>query len=408
MPLAPSLPCADLAGPNCPCALGLAGECVYCTRLRGEPGCACQWAGACVLLAEPRARAGIGKPPGTGPSTAAAPAAVKVPERSAALPDVAPPGASLPAPAVRPARLALVAARSEPAPGVVDLRLQVSRRLLPLLRRPGCYLFIRTPGSGEEYNTPLTVVEAGSRELRLVLKVAGPKTAAIAAVAPGANLIWKGPHFGGLLGGTALRSAMRGGRGAAVVVARGMGQIVALPVVRALAARGWLVEAFVDPRGSGGDFGRVELEAAAGRPATVVHLETAAGAEVILAALGGQGPLTAGGAAKAPADGVAQGPAAGPRLLVSCGTDLLHAWVAAIWWKAAGQRRSGPAGPPAPPGGWGFVATNNSLMSCGEGTCGACTLRLAGGGRVRACKADIPPEMLFSPAGNTATGRARG
>lgn len=349
MPLAPSLPCADLAGPNCPCALGLAGECVYCTRLRGQDICACQWVGACVLLADSGRSATVSR-------------------------------TSLPEPKTRLPRVGRVQARSEPVPGIVDLRVAVSPRLAPLLRRPGCYVFVRPSGFDESYNTPLTVVDAHGETMRLVLKVAGPKTQAIARVAEGANLIWKGPYSSGLLGMATLRRAVRKGPGVAAIVARGMGQIVALPVVRLLKAKGWAVLACIDPRGSGGDFARAELESALGGKAVEFHSHSTGGAATVLAAM----------------SRASEGRGAGPRLLVSCGTDPLHRWVGRLWRSLAPQD-----------GAWGLVATNNTLAACGEGTCGACTLRMGDGARIRACKADVPPELLFAADGNTNNRRSR-
>lgn len=367
MPLAPSLPCADLSGPNCPCALGLAGQCVYCTRLRGESRCACDWAGSCVLLSQPASRAGLARDAAAGAGTGAGPPAVPEPARPVR---------------TRRLRLGRIVARSEPSPGVVDLRMAVSPRVSSLLRRPGCFLFVRPPGPDDSHNTPLTVVEGGIDTVRLVFQVAGPKTQAIARVPAGGNLAWKGPYHNALLGASALRRALRRGPGTAVILARGMGQIVAVPLLRLLTVKGWTVDACLDPRGKGGGFARRELERALGRRACEVRFYSESGRKAVLAKL----------ACRSAALGDR------PALLVSCGTDPLHRWVASIRHQHAAAVADRD---------WAFVATNNSPMACGEGTCGACTVRFGDGGRVRACKADIPPELLFGGGGMNDNGRAR-
>jgi len=255
--------------------------------------------------------------------------------------------------------------------------IHVPRAVIPQLQGPGKFILTRWSEHDESYDVPLTVVETSRHGMRLVFGVLGPKTIALAGVPAGRQLLWRGPYPGGLWGLTRLRHSLRQGPGRAVVVARGMGQAVALPLVRSiLAAPGWQVKLLVDASGEDlsaamgwdaysrqGDcsLGQIECYAAAGREALLREL-TATGGRVVLA---------------------------------SCGTDLLHRWVGAAWRELYDQGARGRDLPL-------LVASNNSLITCGEGSCGACTRRLPSGDRFRACKADCPPELLFAaPAGVT-------
>ncbi len=41
--------CEELAAERCPCSLAETAECTYCTQLRGEAVCGCDWQGRCAL-----------------------------------------------------------------------------------------------------------------------------------------------------------------------------------------------------------------------------------------------------------------------------------------------------------------------------------------------------------------------
>jgi|GEM_PF-3246851 len=365
MPLAGSVPCADLGTEHCPCELAFSGACVYCTLPRTGGACACRWAGACVMLQMEKgmqgAKAGVAAP-------------------------------------ARRQRYAVVRSTAEVARGVREVWLQAEVNSGAAFRRPGAFLMVRPAARPVRYDVPLTVVGTRGREVRLVYKVAGPKTQALAGLRPGEGAVWRGPYYNGLMGGHRLtRAAVE----CAVVVARGLGQAAAIPVTGWLRSRGTRVEVLIDPRGAGGTFAAAELAAAAAAPVRVLNCYRHSG----LAAIGNAlGRSAAGGTGPAPAAGDAGAVSTpgrslprGIALVVSCGSDLQHRWIAEAWPQlrdAAGAMRPE------------MVASNNSPVVCGEGACGACVRRLPGGGRVRGCKADLPPECVW-PTRETGSVRGR-
>ncbi|MDP2871431.1 MAG: hypothetical protein Q8P31_02710 [Bacillota bacterium] len=348
------LPCADLGSAFCPCALASAGQCVYCTRLRGEDRCACDWAGVCVLLH----RGGRGAPdaPGAGADG-----------REHVQRSIDPPAV------VRRGRLGTAAAARTLARGVRELRVLATHSGRAQLARPGTFVLIRRASRPDRYDVPLTVAGVDGDTFRLIFKVAGPKTRSLAAAADGEGLVWRGPYYSGLIG---LRRLLgdRGRPRAAVIVTRGLGQAVALPVLAHLAGRGTETTVLLDPRGWGGDFARRELEAVGGGPAADVACMERAGAATLTAALRLRSAQP--------------GAQRGAVLVVSCGSDLQHRWLVGL----QPQLRAANGGAPVQ-----YVAVNNALVVCGEGVCGACIRRLPDGTRFRGCKADIPPELLWPP-----------
>ena len=360
MPLAPSLPCFDAGGPDCPCPLGMAGKCTYCTRLRGEGDCRCAWSGTCILLTAPAAV-----------NAAAARGSGRSKERIAG--HSGDDGAKS-APA-RPQRSLAVISSRRPAAGAHELWLAIPRGVAPRLAEPGRFVFLRPAGLDRAYDTPLAVAETRRRGLRVLFTIAGPKTQALAEVRAGDRLAWRGPYRAALLGLTRMRRRLGGRPGRLVVVGRGLAPATSLPLIRRFAAVGWEVVALLDSGGAGGKLALAEVGGAigaAGRTESIACY-TKPGAAALRRTVAAAGPLP---------------------VVASYGTEVLHRWVGRV---LADLRREEAAAGGSPPI---WLASNDCLMTCGEGTCGACGMRLPGGERWRGCKADTPPELLFGSAAN--------
>jgi hypothetical protein len=329
-----SIDCFDRATSHCQCALGRSLNCSYCTRLRPDAGrCECDWSGACVLLAGE-----------TGAN----------------------------APLVRRRRRGRAVATRELGRGVRELVIAAPRGVTTHLGYPGRFVFVRPAGLDHSYDVPLTVLSAGERNYRLWFAVQGPKTQALAAVREGGTVFWRGPYQGGLLGWSRARRAARRPGGAAVIIARGLGIVPALPLARYMAAAaGWRVSLLQDRPPAAGGLGD------GGGLAAMLPQDVALGK--IAAYTPAAGALLA--------ETLRNVGWPGPSIVASCGTDVLHRWVAR-WWSELPE-----AGRPL------LVASNNALMTCGEGSCGACAARMPGGGRYRGCKSDIAPEKAFGQGG---------
>jgi NAD(P)H-flavin reductase len=187
--------CIDAGSDFCPCHLAESGQCIVCSVLRGEPECACQWTGTCIL-AQTTWVSGLNH------------------KRE-----------SIPAP---------ILARIEVGAGTEILHVGAPSRLAAQLTRPGSFVFVR--GRDDAYfDTPLAVVQSFPGQQRIVLAYTrmGPKTQALSDCS---DRLWlRGPYWNGIRGHEIIES-VRGRR--ALLVLSGMAQVCGPNIARTLLRNG--------------------------------------------------------------------------------------------------------------------------------------------------------------------------
>ncbi|MGI6604369.1 MAG: hypothetical protein ACOX2S_04825 [bacterium] len=201
-----SLACVDAGSEFCPCYLGMTGECLVCSLLRGEDFCSCSWSGSCSYLNQRWSRG-------------------RIKERRKEEVEVE---------------------KEELTPGLISFRLRLEQELVRELNNPGSFLFLRPVGVPEAAALPVSVVDTEGREVWLVVVLAGPKTRLLSET--DGKLVVHGPYYNGVLGLATLKSARAG---TAVIVAGGVGQSTAVLVARQLIRGGNRVKACLAPGSAG-------------------------------------------------------------------------------------------------------------------------------------------------------------
>lgn len=132
--------CIDCGSSACPCELAETGDCLVCSRLSGEDTCGCSWAGVCVY----NEFVHNGKK----------------------------------AIARREEFEAEITERREYAFDTVVLVLKVGRGFALKCKRPGSYVFLRSPESDVFYNLPVSVMSADEQkgEIGLAIRETGAKS----------------------------------------------------------------------------------------------------------------------------------------------------------------------------------------------------------------------------------------
>lgn len=313
--------CIDINTPYCPCLLAQTNHCLFCSLLQGGDTCSCNWAGVCVLYEkmwqDKAARRGQD--------------------------------------AVSPARVetkATVISREQVAEAVYSLVLAVSDELAAQLNKTGSFVFLCRPDDPGFYQFPISVIKAEEACIWVMVETTGPKTQRILS---SDTLLVRGPYYNGILGQPWI-DKITGGH--IVLVAGGMGQPPALPIMRRLRYNNNRVTAILAP----GRMGRIFISEEAAAMGVQVRCVTSLRQEGLALVQ----------------DIVRQEPV---NLLVSCGPDAQH-------YSLLDVLRQCQADIP-------MAATNNATMCCGEGICGSCQKETVQRTVIRACKVQTDFSQLL-------------
>ncbi|HHW19051.1 MAG TPA: hypothetical protein GXX30_09185 [Firmicutes bacterium] len=218
----PSVTCFDAGSEYCPCALAALGECVACSRLRGEEACVCGWSGLCVYQEFLRNQA-VPKP--------------GRPEVKASIgrrKDLVLPG--------------------DATPRAFILELHLADEIARWCSFPGSFVLVRPPGTRERFNVPVSVMDVRDGQVTLAVEVLGPKTRALEEWSlEGAELLVVAPFWSGLHG---FRDLQRYSAGNVLVIAKGMGQVAVPQLARHINHRGGSLKVLLGP----GQLGVVFIE----------------------------------------------------------------------------------------------------------------------------------------------------
>lgn len=171
--------CADAATENCPCVLAETGGCLICSRLRGENECGCDWAGVCVyneFMQNGKKRA------------------LSRAEKT----------------------LRVKSVKTTSGGGFIIMELECGRGFALSCLAPGTHLFVRPAGREKYFDTPLSILSlraeatAGSAVgasdgraagvITLCFRALSAKTKALAECRAGGAVIARGPYRNGIKG----------------------------------------------------------------------------------------------------------------------------------------------------------------------------------------------------------------
>lgn len=212
--------CIDINSPYCPCLLAETNHCVFCSHLRGEPVCDCNWSGVCILY-ERRWQPKNGVWRGDKP----------------------------------PQRIELdseITRKELIAENTYLLEFNVGSDLAAELGKTGAFVFLRLPDDPQYFHFPVGVMKVIGTAVQVVVEAVGPKSSRLLDF-PAKFVSVRGPYYNGVLGQPWIDNITCG---TILLVAGGMGQPPALPIAARLVANNNRVIALLAP----GKIGRIFID----------------------------------------------------------------------------------------------------------------------------------------------------
>ncbi len=212
--------CIDINSPYCPCLLAETNHCVFCSHLKGQPVCDCNWSGVCILY-ERRWQPKNGVRRGDTPT-------LRIEADSEII------------------RKELLAENT------YLLEFCVSGELAAELGKTGAFVFLRLADDPQYFHFPVGVMKVNANAVQVVVEAVGPKSSRLLD-SPVNTVTVRGPYYNGVLGQPWIDNITCG---TILLVAGGMGQPPALPMAARLAANNNRVVALLAP----GKIGRIFID----------------------------------------------------------------------------------------------------------------------------------------------------
>ena len=317
--------CADAATENCPCMLAETGDCLICSRLQGKNECDCDWAGVCVyneFIQNSRKRA------------------LTRAEKSFMISDI----------------------RRTSDGSFIIMDIVCGRGAALSCLSPGTHIFIRPAKREKYYDTPLSVLRAdhASGIITVCFRIISAKTKALAECSAGSAVIVRGPYRNGIKG---LPRGLSGKK--ILIAAAGAGIAPAVHAAGLLAAHNDI---------------KVVIFGAGDAEHEIADCYLRDGISVSEIHTGMRDNEMSAGSVSADAFGSAglfyrKLQAGSFDAFIILGSTWFVTGAAKCVREYAGYDSNII-----------IAVSNNSVMSCGEGVCGACGCSGAGGGRVPGCK----------------------
>lgn len=204
-----SLYCIDINSPYCPCLLADTNHCVFCSQLRGDRGCNCNWQGVCILYEKHWQKENQ--------------AVTKSPVRSEVV-----------------TSFSIV---EELAKDIYLLKFTVPSELAREVNRPGAFVFLRPAGNEQFCSFPVGIMKVLGNELYVVVEKIGPKSSYL-FLHDNTEIAVRGPYYNGILGQPWIDKLVNG---KIILIAGGMGQPPALPAAYKLSENHNKITAILAP-----------------------------------------------------------------------------------------------------------------------------------------------------------------
>ncbi|QDR80755.1 hypothetical protein [Sporomusa termitida] len=216
--------CIDINSPYCPCLLSQTNHCTFCSHLKGELVCDCNWSGVCILYEKQWQQK---KPRWTNDADS-------------------------------PVRLESdteFIIKQKIAEHTYLLEIEVLPALAQSLAKCGSFIFMRRPSDQQFYHFPVGVMKVDGNNIQVVIEGAGPKSSRLFTDGNRQVLV-RGPYFNGIFGQPWIDNV---DNGKILLIAGGMGQPPAVPIARKLLTNGNSVKAILAPGKIGTVFIAAEL-----------------------------------------------------------------------------------------------------------------------------------------------------
>lgn len=303
--------CSDINSQYCPCLLSETNHCVFCTKLQGTDTCECDWNGTCIMYEKHwQEKMKNNKP------------------RSP----------------IRAAYESTVLSRVQLGVQTYLFEILTDPGLADKLNVIGSFVFLRRIHDIESFHFPVGVVKVADNKISVIVEGVGAKSQRFLSNKDD-SLMVKGPYYNGILGKPWIDNIMDG---KILLVAGGIGQAPALPIIQKLLNNKNTITAIVAP----GKVGNVFIEDLLDKSDVLLHTVTSlrkVGLSMLRELLKENNDV-----------------------IVSAGPDEQHSAII---------RLMNEIGVNIP-----MVATNNATMCCGEGICGSCHKLIQDNKIVKMCK----------------------
>ena len=202
--------CSDINSKYCPCLLAETNHCIFCSHLKGEITCNCNWSGSCILY-EKHWQYNKQQVEETIKTRIEEQVEFTIKERI--------------------------------GQNTVILEFEVSHELTESVKKIGSFIFLRCVNDPHYFNFPVNVMKVVGNTLQVGIETIGPKSMRI-LVGGDNKLIVRGPYYNGVLGGPWIDNITDGN---IILIAGGIGQAPALPLATQLMNRNNHVRAILAP-----------------------------------------------------------------------------------------------------------------------------------------------------------------
>lgn len=227
-----------------------------------------------------------------------------------------------------------------------QIKIKTDYELVKQLRKPGSYVFIRYINTPQFFDVPMSIMQSDleTGTITIAYKAIGVKTDKLSSCKD--KILVKGPFWNGIFGIKKLNNIKEK---KCLIVARGISQATILLVLEKIKSNKNDVILLID-KGSIGEIFIYDYIKNHKLDIFEADVMSEEGTELITKILKNQEI----------------------DFIYSAGSDLLHQKIIKIMQKL----NIDPY----------LAVTNNTEICCGEGVCGACTLRLKNGKRIKTCK----------------------
>lgn len=232
------------------------------------------------------------------------------------------------------------------------LKIKLDKSLIRDLDIIGSYIFIRKDNTNPYYDTPMSIFDLDEEHIYIVYQEIGPKTKDFNK---GDILIIKGPYWGGITGEGDLSKQENS---SIVIVARGIGQSSILIPIKKLLIRGNDIVLFLD-KGKFNSLYSIDYVDTKKIKIVLIDLFNYED-EVVLKKHIQENPVD---------------------VVFSAGSDMVHRKIKSIIEKSTKSIK--------------WFVSNNSIICCGEGICGACIRKTRNKDRIKLCKTMIDPRNIY-------------
>jgi dihydroorotate dehydrogenase electron transfer subunit len=307
------LKCIDVNTPYCPCLLAETNHCVLCSHLQGKNFCDCDWNGLCILNEKQ-----------WQPT-------MNITEDMI----------------FRQELETKIIVKEQISENTYLIGFEVNEELAKALQKVGSFVFLRRLEDPQVFHFPVGIMKVCGNEITVVIESRGPKSTRLLEAETGKILV-RGPYFNGLFGQPWIDVISCG---TILVVAGGLGQSPALPIIETLVVHNNQVVAILAPGQAGKIFVAEEL--------TKLGVTVKSVASFRKEGLYLLNELFINETCR-------------PDLVVSAGPDAQHKAIIKAMQTANVNLP--------------LVATNNANMCCGEGICGSCDRMTKDHQKIRTCK----------------------